>query len=236
MTNNILIEAKDLKRVYHVGKEDVFALNGISFTINHGEVTVILGPSGSGKSTLLNILGGMDKPSSGRVSIDEKRIDTYGDRDLNTYRRTDIGFVFQFYNLMPNLTAKENVEVSAKISKHPLSVAKALSLVGLEKRGNHFPDELSGGEQQRVAIARAICKNPKILLCDEPTGALDSETGKAILETLWAMCKDNGQTVVIVTHNAAIAKAAQRVIHLKDGRILKNERIDNPLSLDEVEW
>jgi putative ABC transport system ATP-binding protein len=231
-----LISLTNVVRSYQVGAMTVKAVDGLDFTIEVGEFVVILGPSGSGKSTLLNLLGGMDKASSGRIVIDQNNIADYTTAQLGEYRRKDVGFVFQFYNLIPNLTARENVDVAKKLSDNSLNAAAILKAVGLEERMDHFPGELSGGEQQRVSIARAICKNPKLLLCDEPTGALDSTTGELILSTLWDMSKANGQTVIVVTHNAAIAKAANKVIHLKDGKVMKVQINETPVPMSEVAW
>ncbi|AIQ16658.1 macrolide ABC transporter ATP-binding protein [Paenibacillus sp. FSL H7-0357] len=231
-----LISLTNVVRSYQVGAMTVNAVDGLDFTIEVGEFVVILGPSGSGKSTLLNLLGGMDKASSGQIVIDQNNIADYTTAQLGEYRRKDVGFVFQFYNLIPNLTARENVDVAKKLSDNSLNAAAILKAVGLEERMDHFPGELSGGEQQRVSIARAICKNPKLLLCDEPTGALDSTTGELILSTLWDMSKANGQTVIVVTHNAAIAKAANKVIHLKDGKVMKVQINETPVPMSEVAW
>lgn len=229
------IQIKNLVRKFGVGDQQVLAVNDVSFEINKGEFAVILGPSGSGKSTLLNLFGGMDRATSGEIIVDNNIVTNLSDRQLNDYRRKDVGFVFQFYNLLPNLTAKENVELARKISDNPLD-KDALDLVGLSRRANHFPGELSGGEQQRVSIARALSKKPKILLCDEPTGALDSETGKKVLITLQKMCRENNQTVVIVTHNSAISEAADRIIHLKNGKVSNVECNESPIPMEGVEW
>jgi ABC-type antimicrobial peptide transport system, ATPase component len=225
-----------VKRVYQTGNDTVRALTGVSFDIQKEEFTVILGPSGSGKSTLLNLLGGMDKASGGQIIIDEVDITKFSDAELTNYRRTDVGFVFQFYNLIPTLNAYENVNMAARIGRNPFEAQEMMKAVGLEKRMKHFPAEMSGGELQRVAIARALVKNPKILLCDEPTGALDSATGKMILSLLQKMSRDYGKTVIIVTHNAAIAPSADKVIHLKDGKIEGIEVNDNPISMEQVVW
>lgn len=230
------IRVKNVTRQYQVGENIVKALNGINFEILESEFVIILGPSGSGKSTLLNLLGGMDKATSGEIWMGENDIAKYSDIQLNDYRRSDIGFVFQFYNLIPNLTAKENIEISKKICKNTLDSKAVLTAVGLKDRMDHFPSELSGGEQQRVSIARAICKKPKLLLCDEPTGALDSETGRLILSTLWDMSKKSKQTVIVVTHNAALALAADKVIHLKDGKVTRIEINKKPVKINEVRW
>lgn len=231
-----LISFEQVSREYSVGNNIVKALNNVDFSIESGKFTVILGPSGSGKSTTLNLLGGMDRATSGHIIVDGKDITTFSEKQLTYYRREDIGFVFQFYNLIPNLNAFENVELSCKLGKQPLSVGDTLVSVGLEQRMKHFPAEMSGGELQRLSIARALCKNPKLLLCDEPTGALDSETGKMILTLLQKMSRENGMTVIIVTHNAAIAPAADRVIHLKDGHILNIEDSSTPLDMEKVVW
>ena len=219
-----------------MGNITIKALNNASFEIEKGELVVIVGPSGAGKTTALNILGGMDFVTRGTVLIDEKDISTYTRTDLTEYRRDDIGFVFQFYNLVQNLTAKENVELATQISKNPLNVDKVLDSVGLKDRKNNFPSQLSGGEQQRVAIARAIAKNPKILLCDEPTGALDYKTGKQILKLLQDTCRKNGMTVIIITHNGAIAPMADKVIHFKNGTAEKIVINKNPKPVEEIEW
>ncbi|KWX85514.1 macrolide ABC transporter ATP-binding protein [Paenibacillus riograndensis] len=230
------IKIEKVTRQYETGEMTVTAVDEMDFTINKGEFVVVLGPSGSGKSTLLNLLGGMDQATSGNIIVDGANIAGFSMDQLCNYRRSEIGFVFQFYNLIPNLTAKENVEVTRKICKNVLDSTSVLNSVGLSGRLHHFPAELSGGEQQRVSIARAICKNPKLLLCDEPTGALDSVTGALIMATLWEMCKKNGQTVIIVTHNAAIAETADKVIRLKDGKVLEVQIHKAPLPMSEVSW
>lgn len=227
---------KEVKRVYQAGSEKVQALKGITFEILEQEFCVILGPSGSGKSTLLNILGGMDRASSGVVHIGDVDISHFSNSELTDYRRLEIGFVFQFYNLIPTLKVYENVDMAARLGNNPLDAKEVLRAVGLEKRMDHFPAELSGGELQRVSIARALVKNPKILLCDEPTGALDSDTGKKILCLLQDMAQRYGKTVIVVTHNAAIAPAADRVIHLKDGEIQRIEENTIPMNMSEVIW
>ena len=226
----------DLTKTYLMGEVEVNALCGASFSINEGEFTVILGPSGSGKSTLLNIIGGMDAPTSGTVITEGEDITGYSEKKLTEYRRGKVGFVFQFYNLMANLTAEENVELATEISESPLSIEETLKAVGLYERRKHFPSQLSGGEQQRVSIARAIAKNPSILLCDEPTGALDYSTGISILELLRKVNKDMGKTVMVITHNADIALMADRVIRMKSGKIIEDKINENPLSPEDIKW
>ena len=230
------IEMIDSYKRYHMGDTVVCANNGVSFSIEKGELVVILGSSGAGKSTVLNILGGMDTNDDGHVIIDGEEISNYTSKQLIAYRRNDVGFVFQFYNLVSNLTAKENVELASEIVENALDPEQVLKDVGLEKRINNFPAQLSGGEQQRVAIARAVAKNPKILLCDEPTGALDYNTGKQVLQILQDMSRANGATVIIVTHNAAIAPIADRVIHMHDAKV-KNISINlHPRNIADIEW
>ena len=211
------IEFKNVKKIYKMGEVNIEALSGVNFSVDKGEFVVVAGASGAGKSTILNILGGMDSPSSGQIIVDNKYINNYSNKELITYRRYDIGFVFQFYNLVQNLTAKENVELATQICKDPLDIDEVMEAVGLGDRKNNFPAQLSGGEQQRVAIARALAKNPKLLLCDEPTGALDYKTGKQILKTLQDTCKNTGTTVIVITHNSALAPIADRVIKMEDG-------------------
>ena len=230
------IKVVDVHKRYQVGDSTVVANNGVSFSIEKGEFVIILGPSGAGKSTVLNILGGMDECDEGKIIIDKTDISKFNNKQLTTYRRNDVGFVFQFYNLIQNLTARENVELATQISKNALDVDKVLKLVGLDKRKDNFPSQLSGGEQQRVSIARAIAKNPKLLLCDEPTGALDYKTGKQILKTLQDTCKNTGTTVVVITHNSAIAPIANKVIHINDAKVRKIEINENPLPIEEIEW
>ena len=230
------IEFKNIVKEYKMGEVTIKALNNTNFEIEKGELVVIVGPSGAGKTTTLNILGGMDKATSGEVIVDGKEITKLNDKKLIEYRRNDIGFVFQFYNLVQNLTAKENVELATQICSDALDVNEILEKVGLSYRKDNFPAQLSGGEQQRVAIARAIAKNPKLLLCDEPTGALDYKTGKSILKLLQEMARKEKMTVAIITHNGAIAPMADKVIHFKNGTAEKIEINDNPISIDEIEW
>ena len=230
------IEFKNIVKEYKMGEVTIKALNNTNFEIEKGELVVIVGPSGAGKTTTLNILGGMDKSTSGEVIVDVKEITKLNDKKLIEYRRNDIGFVFQFYNLVQNLTAKENVELATQICSDALDVNEILEKVGLSDRKDNFPAQLSGGEQQRVAIARAIAKNPKLLLCDEPTGALDYKTGKSILKLLQEMARKEKMTVAIITHNGAIAPMADKVIHFKNGTAEKIEINDNPISIDEIEW
>ena len=217
------IELKNVVKSYTMGDVTIYANNGVNFKVNKGEFTVIVGASGAGKTTILNMLGGMDTPTSGTIVVDGHNIATYDDKQLTDYRRDDIGFVFQFYNLVQNLTALENVELASQISKDPLNSVDILERVGLGERKDNFPAQLSGGEQQRVAIARAIAKNPKLLLCDEPTGALDYQTGKSILGLLRNMCDNYGMTVIVITHNSALAPMADQVIHLKNGKVERQE-------------
>lgn len=230
------VKMQDITKVYKMGEVEIRAADGINFSIDKGEFVVIVGPSGAGKTTVLNILGGMDTATSGTLLVDGQEITAYNSRKLTEYRREDIGFVFQFYNLVPNLTAFENVELALQICRDPLDAKEVLEDVGLGDRLNNFPAQLSGGEQQRVSIARALAKNPKLLLCDEPTGALDYNTGKAILKLLQNMCRDRGMTVIVITHNQAIAPMADRLIHIKNGRVSGMELNENPTSIDEIEW
>ena len=230
------VKLENVSKIYGSKEVKIIAVDEISFRIKKGEFVVVVGPSGAGKTTVLNILGGMDKATSGNVWIDGKNIAKYTDRQLTGYRREDIGFVFQFYNLVPNLTALENVELALQISKDPLDAQAVLEEVGLGERKNNFPAQLSGGEQQRVSIARALAKNPKLLLCDEPTGALDYNTGKSILKLLQNMCREKGMTVIIITHNQALAPMADRLIHIKNGQVARMESNENPTSIDEIEW
>ena len=230
------IEVKNLSKIYQMGEVKIKAIENVSFSIDEGELVVILGPSGAGKTTILNILGGMDSPTSGSIIIDGTDISKYNRKELTKYRRYDIGFVFQFYNLFGNLTALENVELANQICKNPRDSKETLKSVGLSDRMDHFPAQLSGGEQQRVSIARALAKNPKILLCDEPTGALDSKTGKMIIELLQDTCHKTKTTTIIITHNAIIAGIADKVIRVKNGTIESIEVNKNPKSVKEIDW
>ena len=230
------VKLEQVTKVYHVGEVDIHAVDGIDFEVQKGEFVVIVGPSGAGKTTVLNILGGMDTASTGRVLVDGKDIAKYSPRKLTGYRRDDIGFVFQFYNLIPNLTALENVELASQICKNPLNAKRVMQEVGLGERMGNFPAQLSGGEQQRVSIARALAKNPKLLLCDEPTGALDYQTGKAILKLLQDMCRQKGMTVIVITHNTAITPMADRVIRIKIGRVSEMSLNAQPMPVQEIEW
>lgn len=231
-----MLEFKNVSKYYNVGEQKVKALDDVSFQINKGEFTVILGPSGSGKSTLLNILGGMDRASKGSVLFDDRQITTLSDHQLSVYRRDVVGFVFQFYNLVPSLTAIENIGIAAQLTHNEKQAEEFLKKVGLEERRNNFPNQMSGGEMQRVSIARALAKNPQLLLCDEPTGALDSTTGVKILEILREASNDMNTAVVMVTHNAEFAKIAHKVIKLRDGKIFSIEQNNNPASVKEVEY
>lgn len=230
------VKLQDVRKIYHMGEVDIAAADGISFQINKGEFAVVVGPSGAGKTTVLNILGGMDTATDGLVEVDGIRISDFNAKKLTAYRRDDIGFVFQFYNLIPNLTALENVELALQICKEPLPAATVLQEVGLGERLDNFPAQLSGGEQQRVSIARALAKNPKLLLCDEPTGALDYNTGKSILKLLQDTCRQKGMTVILITHNSAIAPMADRVIKIKNGKVSKMIENKYPISVDTIEW
>lgn len=230
------ISLKNVTKVYQMGELSIKACDGIDFTIEQGEFAIIVGPSGAGKTTVLNILGGMDTATSGSVLVDGRDVAQFGKRQLVEYRREDVGFVFQFYNLMQNLTALENVELALQICKKPLDAEEVLTEVGLGDRKNNFPAQLSGGEQQRVAIARALAKDPKLLLCDEPTGALDYVTGKSILKLLQDTCRNKGMTVIVITHNTALVPMADRVIHIKNGKVSRMEQNANPVSIDDIEW
>lgn len=230
------VEFRDVKKYYQTGGTRIAASDGINFTVEKGEFTVIVGPSGAGKTTVLNMLGGMDACSEGQIYLDGKCVSAMSERQLTEYRRYDIGFVFQFYNLVQNLTALENVELAAQICKDPLDAATVLKQVGLEDRMANFPAQLSGGEQQRVAIARALAKNPKLLLCDEPTGALDYNTGKSVLKLLQDTCRNTGTTVIVITHNQALTAMADRVITVKSGTVEKVVLNDNIKNVEDLEW
>ena len=232
---NKLIELKNVKKTYVIGEQEFNALDGVDLTINQGEFVVILGPSGAGKSTLLNLLGGMDKPTSGDIYVGENNIAKYSDKELTRYRANDVGFIFQFYNIMPTLTVDENVNLIKDVTNTSKDSKEVLKSVGLLRHADKFPQELSGGEQQRVSIARAIMKNPKVLLCDEPTGALDSKTGVEVLKLLRKQ-SDEDTTVIIVTHNALIAEVADRIIRIKNGKVESNELNKHPKNIDEVKW
>lgn len=231
-----LVEFKNVYKRYRMGEITINAVDGISFNIEQGEFAVVVGTSGAGKTTVLNILGGMDSCSEGSITVGGRDISRFSDRQLVEYRRHDIGFVFQFYNLVPNLTAKENVELAAQICENPMPSDKALESVGLSERSNNFPAQLSGGEQQRVSIARALAKRPKLLLCDEPTGALDYDTGRQILKLLQDTCRKENMTVVLITHNTAITPMADHVLRMKSGKIIDDRYNENPLNAEEIEW
>lgn len=234
--NNAYVKLENVSKIYGSGEVRIVAVDEISFEISKGEFVVVVGPSGAGKTTVLNILGGMDKATSGKVLVDGIDIAKYNNKQLTSYRREDIGFVFQFYNLVPNLTALENVELALQICKEPLDARTVLEEVGLKNRLGNFPAQLSGGEQQRVSIARALAKNPKLLLCDEPTGALDYQTGKAILKLLQDMCRERGMTVIVITHNSALTPMADRVIKIKNGKVSRMTMNDHPTPIEEIEW
>ena len=234
--DNAYIKFQNVIKSYGTGSAKIDALAGVDFTVDKGEFCILLGTSGAGKTTLLNMLGGMDTVTGGKIEFDGREISALNKRELVEYRRHDVGFVFQFYNLIPNLTALENVEIAAQLCKDPISAAEALAMVGLAERAGNFPAQLSGGEQQRVAIARALAKNPRLLLCDEPTGALDYVTGKAVLKLLYDLSRERGTTVIIITHNQAIAPMADRIIRIKSGKILSNERNTAVTPIDEIEW
>lgn len=236
MDSNILMKAENVSKLYQMGEVTVAAAKNVDLDIYKGEFVVVLGPSGSGKSTLLNILGGMDLPTDGKVFMEGEDITSYNDKKLTAYRREKIGFVFQFYNLMANLTARENVELATEICKDALNIDEVLEAVGLGDRKDHFPAQMSGGEQQRVAIARAVAKNPALLLCDEPTGALDFETGIKILTLLKEINKKYNKTVVIITHNVPIGEMADRVIKMRSGEIIEDKINDSPISPERIEW
>jgi putative ABC transport system ATP-binding protein len=230
------IKLEKVRKTYQMGEVTIHALDGIDFTVSEGEFVIIVGPSGAGKTTVLNILGGMDTSSEGAVYVAGTDIADYNEKQLTKYRRDEIGFVFQFYNLVQNLTAKENVELASQICKEPLDADLVLREVGLEERTNNFPAQLSGGEQQRVAIARALAKNPKLLLCDEPTGALDYMTGKSILKLLQDTCRERNMTVIVITHNSALTPMADRVIKIKNGKVTQVTQNENPVSVETIEW
>jgi len=230
------IQLEQVQKQYKMGEVTIKAVDGVSFAIDKGDFAVVIGASGAGKTTVLNILGGMDTLDGGTIAVDGENISSYNRRQLTEYRRYEIGFVFQFYNLVQNLTARENIELASQISRNPLDVDKVLAMVGLEDRKNNFPSQLSGGEQQRVAIARALAKNPKLLLCDEPTGALDYQTGKAILKLLQDTCRSTGMTVVVITHNSALTNMADKVIKLKNGRVSDFRVNEHPLPVEDIEW
>ena len=230
------VEFEHVKKTYHMGEVDIDALKDVNFSIEKGEFAVIVGASGAGKTTILNILGGMDTATSGRVILDGEEVSSFGTRRLTAYRRHDIGFVFQFYNLVQNLTALENVELASQICRNPLDAMTVLESVGLKDRAGNFPAQLSGGEQQRVAIARALAKNPKLLLCDEPTGALDYNTGKMVLSLLQDACRKDGITVVVITHNQALTAMADRIIKVKSGTITDMRMNDNIVPVEDIEW
>ena len=231
-----LIELKNVSRVYKSGDHEQYALDNVDLSIEDGKFVVVLGPSGAGKSTLLNLLGGLDSPTGGKVVVDGKDISSLSNDELAEYRAEKVGFIFQFYNLVPTLTVHENVKLVDEIAKNSLSATKMLEEVGLSDHLKNFPSELSGGEQQRVSIARALAKNPKILLCDEPTGALDSETGVMVLKLLLRMAREYGKTIIIVTHNQNIAKMADIVVRVKNGKIVSTEAQESPMSADEIDW
>ena len=227
---------ENVTKIYRMGEVEIKAVNGADFTIDKGEFTVIVGPSGAGKTTILNMLGGMDQCTSGRIVVDGRDVSKSSSRQLTEYRRYDIGFVFQFYNLVQNLTALENVELASQICKNPLDAEETMKEVGLGDRMNNFPSQLSGGEQQRVAIARALAKNPKLLLCDEPTGALDYVTGKQILALLQKTCREKGMTVIVITHNLALTPMADKVIHIRNGKVDRLEINEDPVPVEQIEW
>ena len=230
------ISFENVCKYYKMGQYVIAAADYLNFTVDKGEFCVVVGPSGAGKTTLLNILGGMDVCDSGKIMLDGDEVSSFSKKRLTDYRRYDVGFVFQFYNLVPNLTALENVELAGEISRDPLPAADVLRSVGLEERAQNFPAQLSGGEQQRVSIARALAKNPKLLLCDEPTGALDYQTGKSILKLLWDSCRSTGKTVIVITHNSALTKMADRIIRIKNGQIVSCEKNPSPVPVSEIEW
>lgn len=230
------VEFQNVSKIYTMGNNKIHAADGVTFSIKEGEFCVIVGPSGAGKTTVLNMLGGMDQVTDGKIFVDGVEVSAFNERKLTNYRRYDVGFVFQFYNLIQNLTARENVEIASEICRNPLDADETLKNVGLADRMNNFPAQLSGGEQQRVSIARAIAKNPKLLLCDEPTGALDYETGKAILKLLHDVCRNDKKTVIVITHNTALTQMADRVIHIKNGQVSAMEINENPADVSVIEW
>ena len=231
-----VVEFQNVYKYYHVGDSVIRATDDVSFKIKKGEFAVVVGPSGAGKTTILNLLGGMEEADKGKIIVNGSNITYFDEKQLTNYRRNDVGFVFQFYNLMPNLTALENIELASEICKNALKPKDVLIEVGLEERMNNFPSQLSGGEQQRVAIARAIEKNPSLLLCDEPTGALDYQTGKSILKLLYDTSKKTGKAVIVITHNAAITKMADHVLYVKNGKIIKEEYNSSPTPIENIEW
>ena len=233
---NSFITFENVKKTYTMGEIKIHASDGVSFTINEGEFVIIAGASGAGKSTILNLLGGMDTVSEGTIVVDGKEISSYSDKEMTFYRRYDVGFVFQFYNLIQNLTLKENVELATQICKNPLDIVETIKSVGLQERINNFPSQLSGGEQQRVAIARALAKNPKLLLCDEPTGALDYQTGKQVLKVLQDTCRKQKKTVIVITHNLALTPIGDKIMKVKSGKIESIEINDNPMDVDRIEY
>ena len=233
---NDYIKFEQVKKIYKMGEYDIEALAGVSFSIKKGQFVIIAGASGAGKSTILNILGGMDSLTSGKIFVDNREISRFKSKELITYRRHDVGFVFQFYNLVQNLTAKENIELATQVSKNPMNIDQIIEGVGLTDRKNNFPAQLSGGEQQRVAIARALAKNPKLMLCDEPTGALDYNTGRSILKLLQDTCRNNGMTVVVITHNLALTPMGDQVIRVKSGLVDSIVANPEPLSIERIEW
>jgi len=230
------IQLKEVKKIYKIGEREIAAVNGVNIGVVQGEFTIIVGPSGAGKTTVLNLLGGMDRSSGGEILVDGKDIAKLSNKELVTYRRNEVGFVFQFYNLVQNLTALENVELAMQISSNPMDPREILREVGLEDRMDNFPGQLSGGEQQRVAIARALAKNPKLLLCDEPTGALDYETGKSILKLLQQTCREKKMTVIVITHNQALTPMGDRVIHIRNGVVSGEEMNEHPVDIEKIEW
>jgi putative ABC transport system ATP-binding protein len=234
--DDIILELTDIRRTFRMGEVSVQVLKGVSFQVRRGEFLAVVGPSGSGKTTILNLIGGLDSPTSGIIRFRDQDLTKANSRELTRYRRDAVGFVFQFYNLVPNLTARENILVTTEISRDPRDVDEVLELVGLTDRADHFPAQLSGGEQQRISIARAVAGNPELLLCDEPTGALDFETGKKVLRVLLDLNRQLGKTVIVITHNSALAQVADRVIHLRSGEISSVDINESPIAPEEVEW